>query len=47
MWIDKGWEEIGKELKDSNGEDNLRGKILLSDGEQGIENHLLFKDMDY
>ena len=47
VWIDKGWEEIGKEIKESYGEDSFKGKVLLSDGEQGIENHLLFKDMEH
>lgn len=47
VWIDKGWEEIGKELKETYGEADFKGKVLLSDGEQGIENHLLFKDMDH
>lgn len=47
VWIDKGWGEIGKELKDTYGEEGFRGKVLLSDGEQGIEDHLLFKDMEH
>ena len=45
VWIDKGWDEIGKELKETYGEEDFKGKVLLSDGEQGIEGHLLFKDM--
>lgn len=47
VWIDKGWDEIGKELKAVYGEDEFRGKVLLSDGEQGIERHLLFKGMEH
>lgn len=47
VWIDKGWDEIGKWLKETYGEEDFKGKVLLSDGEQGIENHLLFKDMDH
>lgn len=47
VWVEKGWEEIGKEVKESYGEDGFKGKVLLSDGEQGIENHLLFKDMEH
>ncbi len=47
VWIDKGWEEIGKELKGTYGEEGFKGKVLLSDGEQGIERHLLFKDMEH
>lgn len=47
VWIDKGWGEIGGELKDTYGEEGFRGKVLLSDGEQGIEDHLLFKDMEH
>jgi len=47
VWIDKGWDEIGKELKETYGEEDFKGKVLLSDGEQGIEGHLLFKDMEH
>jgi hypothetical protein len=46
VWVDKGWEEIRKELVETYGEERFKGKVLLSDGEKGIE-RLLFEGMEH
>jgi len=38
---------IGKWLIEEHGEDKFKGKVLLSDGETGIEKHPLFKGMEH
>lgn len=47
VWVGKSWEQIAKELIEEFGEEKFKGKTLLSDGETGIEKHLLFKDMHH
>jgi len=47
VWVDKSWEHIAKELIEEFGAEKFKGKVLLSDGEIGIEKHLLFKDMHH
>jgi hypothetical protein len=41
VYVDRSWEEIGKEIKGHIGEERLKDCILLSDGEPGIEENLL------
>lgn len=47
VWIGKDWDYIGKWLIEEYGEERFKGKVLLSDGETGIEKHLLFKEMEH
>ena len=47
VYVDRSWEEIGKELKSLIGAERLRGCVLLSDGEPGIEENLLVEGMEH
>jgi hypothetical protein len=47
VYVDRSWEEIGKELKSRLGEERLRGCVLLSDGEEAIEKNLLVEGMEH
>ena len=47
VYVDRSWEEIGRELKTQLGEERLRGSVLLSDGEEAIEKNLLVEGMEY
>ena len=45
VYVDRSWEEISRELKSSIGTEPLKGCVLLSDGEPGIEENLLVEGM--
>jgi hypothetical protein len=47
VYVDRSWEEIGRELKSQLGEERLRGCVLLSDGEEAIEKNLLVEGMEH
>ncbi len=47
VYVDRRWEEIGRELKSQLGEERLRGCVLLSDGEEAIEKNLLVEGMEH
>lgn len=47
LYVDRSWEEIGKEIKSCVGEERLRGCVLLSDGEEAIERNLLVEGMEH
>lgn len=47
VYVDRSWEEIGKEIKKLIGEERLKGCVLLSDGEPGIEENLMVEGMEH
>lgn len=47
LYVDRSWEEIGREIKSRLGEERLRGCVLLSDGEEAIERNLLVEGMEH
>jgi len=47
VYVDRSWEDIGRELKSQLGEDRLKGSVLLSDGEETIEKNLLVAGMEH
>jgi hypothetical protein len=47
VYVDRSWEEIGKEIKGHIGEERLKDCVLLSDGEPGIEENLLVEGMEH
>ena len=47
VYVDRSWEEIGKELKSLIDAERLKGGVLLSDGEPGIEENLLVEGMEH
>lgn len=47
VYVDRSWEEIGRELRSRLGEERLRGCVLLSDGEEAIEKNLLVEGMEH
>jgi len=47
LYVDRSWQEIGREIKSRLGEERLRGCVLLSDGEEAIERNLMVEGMEH
>jgi hypothetical protein len=47
VYVDQSWDVIGKELKSQISVEQLKGCVLLSDGEPGIEENLMVEGMEH
>jgi len=47
LYVDRSWEEIGREINSHLGEERMKSCVLLSDGEEAIERNLLVEGMEH